>query len=81
MYITNPTASHDLFSYRGAFVTFYPTLEINQAVENLLQWVVFFNTSSRSGDYFYNGSTTGADPRHNKGNHPLAKVSWEGYVD
>lgn len=42
MYIANPTTSHHRVFNRGVFVTFYPTLQINQAVENLLPWIVFF---------------------------------------
>lgn len=65
---------------RLAFLTFYPPLKINQP-----GWKAalrcFFYTSSRSRDYFYNGVTTAADTRHNKGNRHLAEFPQEESVD
>lgn len=68
---SNHIAQTEPVFLRLAFMTFYPTREINQASRNPAV-VCFFYTSSRSRDYFYNCPTTEADMRHNKGNRHLA---------
>lgn len=67
------------FSKAGVF-DILPSSE-NKSARLKGSTALFFYTSFRSWDYFYNGATTAADMRHNKGNRHLAEFPQEGPVD